>query len=258
MAGVDGVEVVVAHRERATLRVGGVFLKVDADPARTGREVAAMALAPVPTATVLWHRPPALALAAVPGAPLGRLGDPTTAPPAAWAAAGAVLRRLHGAPLPPWPGRSVDELAMLLDTECRGLVDEGVLPADLVARARRVAEAVLRPWEPVFVHGDLQPEHVLVDGVEVTGVLDWSEAARGDALADVAVLTMGHPERLGDVLTGHGADVDLDVDRHVVRGWWAWRGLTATRWLLAHGFDPFAPGCEVDVVRAAGSREGPG
>ena len=43
MAGVEEVEVVVAHHERATLRVGGVFLKIDADQARADVEVEAMA-----------------------------------------------------------------------------------------------------------------------------------------------------------------------------------------------------------------------
>ena len=38
----DRVDVVVAHSERATLRVGDVFVKVDADRARTDREVAAI------------------------------------------------------------------------------------------------------------------------------------------------------------------------------------------------------------------------
>jgi hypothetical protein len=35
MADVDQVEVVAAHDERATLRVGDVFLKIDADQTRT-------------------------------------------------------------------------------------------------------------------------------------------------------------------------------------------------------------------------------
>ena len=48
MAGVEEVEVVVAHNERATLRVGGVFLKIEADQTRTDVEVEAMAMAPVP------------------------------------------------------------------------------------------------------------------------------------------------------------------------------------------------------------------
>jgi hypothetical protein len=83
MAAVPEVEVVVAHQERATLRVGDVFLKIDADPGRTDVEVEAMTLAPVPTPEVLWRRPPVLALAALPGTALGRLGEPSTASPAA-------------------------------------------------------------------------------------------------------------------------------------------------------------------------------
>ena len=45
MASVETVEVVVAHHECATLRVGDVFLKIDADQARTDVEVKAMAMA---------------------------------------------------------------------------------------------------------------------------------------------------------------------------------------------------------------------
>ena len=105
LTGVDEVEVVVAHHERATLRVGEVFLKIDADQASTDVEVEAMAMAPVPTPEVLWRKPPVLALAALPGSALGRLGRPSTASSAAWTAAGAAVRLLHDAPLPPWLGR---------------------------------------------------------------------------------------------------------------------------------------------------------
>src|ERR1700735_2865837 len=110
MADVEEVEVVVAHNERATLRVGGVFLKIDTDQRRTDVEVEAMAMAPIPTPQVLWRKPPVLALAAVPGTALGRLGVPSPSPPAAWAAAGAAIRMLHDAPLPPWPGKSLDDI----------------------------------------------------------------------------------------------------------------------------------------------------
>jgi aminoglycoside phosphotransferase (APT) family kinase protein len=247
MAGVDAVEVVVAHDERATLRVGDVFLKVDADQARIDVEVEAMALAPIPTPRVLWRRPPVLALAAVPGTALGRLGEPSPASPAAWAAAGAAVRTLHDAPVPPWPGRGPDELAARLDGECRWLIEHEVLPADVVTRNRQLAEAALRPWEPVFTHGDLQLSHVFTgDRDEITGVLDWSEAAPGDALHDLAVLTLGHEEHLDDVIAGYGTDVDRDV----ILGWWSWRSLVAARWLAGHGFDPDTPGCEFDVLRA--------
>src|SRR6476659_12787 len=118
MAGVEEVEVLVAHRERATLRVGDVFLKIDADQARTDREVEAMALAPVPTPEVLWRKPHVVALAALRGTALGHLGEPSTASSAAWRAAGAAVRTLHDSPLPPWPGRNVDELASHLAREC--------------------------------------------------------------------------------------------------------------------------------------------
>ncbi|GAA3228057.1 phosphotransferase [Dactylosporangium siamense] len=246
MAGMDEVKVVVAHHERATLRVGDVFLKVDADQARIDVEVEAMALAPIPTPAILWREPPVLALAGLPGTALGRLGEPSAASPAAWAAAGAAVRKLHDAPLPPWPGRSVEDIASELDRECGWLVANDVLPADLVTRNRHVAGAALRRWTPVFTHGDLQISHVFVDGDTVTGVLDWSEASRGDAMFDVASLTLGHEDRLDDLLAGYGADVDRDA----IRGWWSLRSLLAVRWLVEHGFDPSAPGCEVDVLRA--------
>jgi aminoglycoside phosphotransferase (APT) family kinase protein len=205
-----------------------------------------MALAPIPTPEILWRRPPVLALGALPGKALGRLGQPSPASPAAWAAAGAAARTLHDAPLPPWPGRSAEAIAAELDVECHWLISNDVLPADLINRNRAFAETALGTWTPVFVHGDFQITHVFVAGDEVTGVLDWSEAARGDARADLATLTLGHEEHLADVVAGYGADVDLDG----IRAWWSLRSLLAARWLVEHGFDPASPGCEFDVLRA--------
>ncbi len=242
----EEVEVVVAHNERATLRVGDVFLKIDADQTRTDVEVEAMAIAPVPTPEVLWRKPPALALAALPGTALGRLGEPSTASSAAWAAAGAAARMLHDAPLPPWPGQSPDELASHLDGECEWLVTNGVLPADVVRRNRQLAETALRPWTPVFIHGDLQVDHVFVNSDEVTGVVDWSEAAQGDALFDLATLTLGHKERLGDVVAGYGTDVERDL----IRAWWSLRCLTNVRWLAEHGYGSPEEFPEVAALRS--------
>lgn len=246
MPGVE-VEVVVAHSERVTLRVGDVFLKIDGDQANLDVEVEAMALAPVPTPEILWRKPSVLAIAALPGTALGVLGKPSPASPAAWAAAGAAIRKLHDAPLPPWPARkSRDETAARLDSECEWLVTNGVLPTDLVERNREIAEAALRPWTPVFAHGDLQITHIFVDGDEVTGIIDWSEASPGDAMNDLAILTLGHEERLDDLLAGYGTEVDLDA----IRAWWSLRSLLASRWLIEHGFDPDSPGCEFDVLRS--------
>jgi aminoglycoside phosphotransferase (APT) family kinase protein len=158
---------------------------------------------------------------------------------------------LHDAPLPPWPGRSVDELATRLDEECEWLVAHDVVPADVVTRNRRLAETAIRPWTPVFIHGDLQPDHVFVDdGDAVSGVIDWSDASQGDALFDLAILTLGHPEHLDDVVAGYGTDIDRDV----ISAWWSWRCLVAVRWLAEHGFGPLDEMPEVAVLRSSRAR----
>jgi aminoglycoside phosphotransferase len=246
MAGVEEVEIIVAHNERATLRVGDLFLKIDADQTRMDIEVEAMAMAPIPTPEILWRRPPVLALAALPGMALGHLGERSTASAGAWAAAGAAARMLHDAPLPPWPGRTLDELASRLADECEWLVANDVLPSNVVTRNRRLAETAFRPWTPVFVHGDLQVDHVFMMEDQVTGVVDWSEASRGDALFDLATLTLGHEQHLADVVAGYGAD----VDRELIRAWWSLRCLLNIRWLAEHGFGPPEEMPEVAVLRS--------
>jgi aminoglycoside phosphotransferase len=243
---VEDVKVIVAHSERATLRVGDVFLKIDADQTRAKVEVEAMAMAPLPTPEILWRKPSVLALAALPGRALGHLGEPSKASSAAWAAAGAAARMLHDAPLPPWPGRSLDELASELDGACEWLITNGVLPADVVTRNRRLAETALRPWTPVFIHGDLLVDHFFVAGDEITGVLDWSEASQGDALFDLAILTLGHKEHLGDVVAGYGTDVDRDL----IHAWWSLRCLTNVRWLAEHGYGSPDEFPEVAVLKS--------
>lgn len=239
------VEVVVAHSERVTLRIGEVFLKIDADQTRMDTEVQAMGMAPVPTPQILWVRPPVLALAALPGRALGRLQEPSTASRAAWVATGASIRALHDAPLPPMPGRSLDELGSRLADESRWLVAENVLPERVVTRNRQIAETVLRAWTPVFVHGDLQIAHVFLEHDQVTGILDWSEASAGDALYDLATLTLAQEARLDDLLAGYRADVDVDL----IEAWWSFRSLIAIRWLAEAGYGSPETFPEVAVLR---------
>ena len=192
-------------------------------------------MAPVPTPQILWAEPPVLALAAVPGQTLGRLGQPSLASPRAWAAAGATLRRLHDAPLPPWPDTTVDELQSRLTAACDWLISNDALRVDVISGCRQLAERVHRPWTPAFIHGDLHLEHLFVDGNRVSGIIDWSEARQGDPLFDIASLTLGNEDRLDDFVAGYG----LGVDRDVVRGWWAWRCLVGIPWLVDNGYgDP--------------------
>jgi hypothetical protein len=65
---------------------------------------------------------------------------------------------------------------------------------------------------------------------------------------DLAILTLGHEERLEQVIDGYGADADVDIEK--IRAWWSARSLLAIRWLIGHGFDPFVPGAEFDVLRS--------
>ena len=246
IVGVEDVEVVVAHSQRATLRVGNMFLKVDGDRANADIEVQAIGLAPVPTPAILWREDPVLAIAAVPGTALGTLGGPSTASPAAWTATGAAIRRLHDAPLPPLPSRELSEVRTDLDRACEWLLAHAVLPADVIRHNRDIAEAALRPWRPVFIHGDLQIAHVFIECDDVVGIIDWSGASRGDAMFDLATLTLGHEEHLDDLLAGYGDG----ADREVIRAWWSLRSLSIAPWLIEHGFDPNVPGCEFDVLRA--------
>jgi aminoglycoside phosphotransferase (APT) family kinase protein len=246
MVDMNHVEIVLANNDRVTLRVGDTFLKIDADQTRTDVEVEAIAMAPVPTPQILWRTPPVLALAALPGRALGRSREPSAASSAAWAAAGAAIRTLHDAPLPPWPGTKVDQLASRLAHECDWLVANDVLPHQVVARNRQLASAAIRTWEPVFIHGDLHAEHVFVEGDRVTGILDWSEARQGDALYDLATLTLASEQHLDDVIAGYG----VDVDRDLIRAWWSWRSLVVIRWLFENGYGSPDEFPEVAVLRS--------
>ena len=240
------VEVVLANNDRVTVRVGDTFLKIDSDGRRVDVEVEALRTAPVPTPQILWRKPPVLALAALAGQPLGRLGEPSNASPTAWAAVGEVIRTLHDAPLPSRPATSVDELGSRLADECRWLVDHAVLPLEIVERNQRHAEQVLRPWTPAFIHGDLHIEHVFVDGDEVSGIIDWSEARQGDALFDLASLSLANEAHLDDLLAGYGNAVDVAM----IRAWWSWRCLVVVRWLSENGYGDPQTFPEVAVLRS--------
>jgi hypothetical protein len=88
--------------------------------------------------------------------------------------------------------------------------------------------------------------NIFIDGDTVTGIIDWCEASQGDALFDLATLTLAHHEHLEDVIAGYG----VDVDRSLVRAWWSWRCLVAVRWLFENGYGPPEQYPEVAVLRS--------
>jgi len=234
---VADLQVVVSHHDRVVVRVGDIFLKIDASSAKTDLERRAMTAgaATVPVAAIEWCEPHVLALARVHGRPLD---DDCSS--AAWRSAGAAARAIHESPAPHGIRNvfvGADSLRWLTADREWFVAHPSVLDLDVFDRHHAVAVAGLegRDVESVFLHGDLQAAHVFVDGDDVTGIIDWADVSLDDPRFDLAVLTGGHPHRLDDVLAGYGED--RDVDRDVIAGWWSLRWLGEIRWMVEHGYD---------------------
>jgi len=170
----------------------------------------------------------------------------------AWADAGALIRAAHdlGAAPPFGTGfgrfnttqpdwRSFFELfADKMLTECETNLRFPRADGDRIRAALRHAPGLDAP-HIVWCHGDLQPEHILVDPStdRVTAIVDWADHGAGDFVWDFAVLALDHPEQVGWALDGYGATrqqrVTLDAQLplySVVRlvgeaGWFAEHGL---------------------------------
>ncbi|MDF5756462.1 phosphotransferase [Spongiactinospora sp. TRM90649] len=115
-------------------------------------------------------------------APLTGLGD-LAAP------LGEFLARLHRAPIPlPEDRHPMEEWLAEAEGHYRKIA--GHLPAS----ARRPVERFLQsapPAEPerlTFCHNDLGAEHILVADGAITGVIDWTDAARADPAVDFALI----------------------------------------------------------------------
>lgn len=231
-------DIVVSHRDRAVVRAGDVYLKIDADPDRSDREAAALRSVPVPTPEVLWHRPgppSVLALSEVVGRPLAELGAPSPHPSDAWVATGRTLRRLHVSPVPEGLALPSRYRIEQLDELEAWLIKARVTDPDLIAEhVRRAQLATESATEDTLVHGDFQAAHVFIDDAgDVSAIIDWSDAGIGDLHHDLAVLTAGHDEHLDAVLDGYGHP----IDRQRIAGFTSRRRLGSIRWMIEHGFD---------------------
>jgi aminoglycoside phosphotransferase (APT) family kinase protein len=180
----------------------------EADPAaraagveREARLLAAVAtISPLPVPEPRFADPEqgCLAYRKLPGRPLLDLPDGQRSEHGGSVAArlGELLTALHAAP--------VESMAGLVDIDDQPLDEWRREAAEAYAQVagkvpveyRRCVEAFLdappppEGWAPVFSHNDLGIEHVLVDAGtwEVTGVIDWSDAAIVDPAVDVGRL----------------------------------------------------------------------
>ncbi len=244
----ESVEELLNYGYRAAwkVRLGTEVFVVKAD-VRTGfqrREVdshrhAATAGIPVPDIVDVDEGPPAtVAMRWVDGASLHGQDSVT-----AWRAAGRILRVIHAqSPIRrreqhwedfvlDWFARDVPYLARY------GLTDGEISGALKRANGLRTVLAA----EPlVWVHGDCQAEHFLLDpaGERVLAVLDWADAEEGAAGFDFAVLTLFDDGVLAHVLDGYGADANLRERLSATLPLYAaLRAAGAAAWLDAHGYD---------------------
>lgn len=144
---------------------------------------------------------------------------------------GTALAAIHAIPLEDHPGLDRKDV---LEAARSGL--------DLVGEARPAFELALRwlhdhrppPTPDAVVHGDFRVGNLLIDGDDLTAVLDWELAHRGDPLEDLGWLCVRAWRFGGDREVGGLADLDdllaayreargVDVDPAHVR-WWAAAG----------------------------------
>jgi aminoglycoside phosphotransferase (APT) family kinase protein len=237
----------------------GIVLKVYADDVLLSREWRAARMAraagvPTPELLAFVAGPPAvIAMRRVVGQPL------SSAYPEAAREAGRVLGWLHGIGARPpfstgettwdgqimaWAGRELASLGRL------GVFDGDAIGALLGRFARLRAELASRPI--VQLHGDLQPEHVLVDvrGERVVALLDFADAQPGDPLLDIAVLTLWDEALAGPILAGYRGIADDAATRALLAEYRLLRHLSEIPWLLERGYGEYATRNVAAVRRA--------
>ncbi len=175
----------------------------------------------------------------------------TYASPASWwRRAGREIRRIHLVDPPPYAGGGFapsrgsweDAIETEVEEELEKCARDHGLRAEAVGRVRRAAldardelVASARSW----YHGDLQPEHVLVDpgSGEIAAIIDWSDHGSGDGAWDIAVLTLDDDQPLDALLDGYGPDAtERDRITRTLPFYRLVRRLGEARWLATHGF----------------------
>lgn len=256
--------VLIEHHERAVFETisphGPVVVKVDTSMARHRKEDSVLRTAahnglPVPTIVGAEDGPPSLlVLDRIDGVPLRPGVDG-----AAWRQAGRVLRRLHDLDWPAaagpsgWSGRNWhDHFLWWVDHERDRLLADHSLPVTVVDQMHRyLSSTFVSMAEPDrhLLHGDCQADHYLVTpgSSRIAAVLDFGDAVLGDPVWDLAILTLGAPDMLGQVLRGYRPEESTERRTHqLLSAYQLIRRLGSARWMREHG-QPHAP--DLDAAR---------
>ena len=226
-----------------------IVLKVYADGPTLERELAVArraSSAGVPVAEFLGFAagPPAvLAMRQVVGQPLSP-GLPDAA-----RNAGMQLARFHrlGAQPPFADGQSRWEAFVLarVERELASLRHLRVLDDGECGAIRRRFDQIgpdLAKRPVALLHGDLQPDHVLVDPrtARVVALLDFADAQPGDPLLDIAILSLWDRGLAGPVLAGYGSLDNGAETQQLLAHYRLWRFLGEVPWLLERGYGELA------------------
>lgn len=123
--------------------------------------------------------------------------------------------------------------------------DAGLLPVSIEERWNLMLDDnSLWDFKPTVIHGNLEEEHILLDGSALSGILEWSSLQVGDPAQDMAWLS-SYPF-WDQVLEAYGAAFgEADDDSFSLRAKF-WHEFSLAKWLL-HGIDSR----DEDVVKDA-------
>ncbi|HEY1488885.1 MAG TPA: AAA family ATPase [Micromonosporaceae bacterium] len=244
---------------RVTIGAGrALAVKVDDDPSAFVPERASIGkLAahglPVPAILGFSDLPPAhLVLDWIPGEPLS-----SRSAPAAQHAAGRLLRRVHALPGgPPYAGNAdiADWMAGWLNVAVawwRSYDDPGSARVDALWRWYHRLRPLLQARGGQTTLFDGRPEHFIVNGDDVVGLIDLHDVTSGDAAMDLAVMGVDDLDLIAGVLAGYrltGAE-RIAYDR-LIPFYLLVRRLAAAEWHLRCGDAARTPAM-LDLVRSS-------
>lgn len=219
-------------------------VKIDAAPGSFAPELAAIARLgsaglPVPTVVGSGHdHPPHLVMRWIDGEPLT-----SASPVRARREAGALLRRVHDLPAgPPYSGSATIDACMAgwLNFALPWWGSHGGTATQVSAAwdwFHRL-QPLLATRGGHLTLFDGRPEHFIVAGDTVAGMIDLHDTCAGDPAMDLAVLAVTDPDLLDEVLVGYGPTASEDaVFAELVPFYLLLRRIAAAEWEMMHG-DP--------------------
>jgi aminoglycoside phosphotransferase (APT) family kinase protein len=137
-----------------------------------------------------------------------------------------LIRALHRVELPDPPLTARGSSLARWDEQTRAALAklEGTL--DTVAASAAWDRALAAPqWTgpPVWLHGDLMPANLIVQGSSLTGVIDWGLLGIGDPAVDLAVAWNCLPKGARALVREELGFDDATWER--ARGWALWTGI---------------------------------